>query len=140
MVSSFSSNERRVPGGSDEVITSKVLRSPSWLAFVVIAIVSFPHSWHITGFATRVTRRVSHVKRELLTLPEHLYAVYCVVSVAQSLVVFCVVFCRPFLVLYLLAIALSLLLRFIASDYPFCIFKHFLALYNMVRKPVWGKV
>ena len=33
---------------------------------------SFPRSWLITGFATRLTRRVSLVEQELLTLPEHL--------------------------------------------------------------------
>ena len=30
------------------------------------------HSWHITGFVTRLTRRVPLVELELLTLPEHL--------------------------------------------------------------------
>jgi hypothetical protein len=29
----------------------------------------FPHSWLITGFVTRLTRRVSLVEQELLTLP-----------------------------------------------------------------------
>jgi len=33
---------------------------------------SFPHSWLITGYATRLTRRVPLVEQELLTLPEHL--------------------------------------------------------------------
>jgi hypothetical protein len=33
---------------------------------------SFPRSWLITGFVTRLTRRVSLVEQELLTLPEHL--------------------------------------------------------------------
>ena len=32
---------------------------------------SFPHSWLITGFVNRLTRRVSLVEQELLTLPEH---------------------------------------------------------------------
>jgi len=32
----------------------------------------FPHSWLIIGFATRVTRRVSLVEQELLSLLEHL--------------------------------------------------------------------
>jgi len=32
---------------------------------------SFPHSWLITGFVTRLTRRVPLVEQELLTLPEH---------------------------------------------------------------------
>ena len=33
---------------------------------------SFPLSWPITVFVTRLTRRVSPVEQELLTLPEHL--------------------------------------------------------------------
>jgi hypothetical protein len=33
---------------------------------------SFPHSRLITGFVTRLTRRVPLVEQELLTLPEHL--------------------------------------------------------------------
>ena len=33
---------------------------------------SFPHSWLITGFVTRITRRVPLVEQELLTLPEHM--------------------------------------------------------------------
>ena len=33
---------------------------------------SFPHSWLITGFVTRLARRVSHVVEELPILPEHL--------------------------------------------------------------------
>jgi len=33
---------------------------------------SFPHSWFITGFATRLIRRVPLVEQELLYFPEHL--------------------------------------------------------------------
>jgi hypothetical protein len=33
---------------------------------------SLPHSWLITGFVTRLTRRVPLVDQELLTLPKHL--------------------------------------------------------------------
>jgi hypothetical protein len=33
---------------------------------------SFPRSWLISGFVTRLTRRVSLVEQKLLTLPEHL--------------------------------------------------------------------
>jgi hypothetical protein len=33
---------------------------------------SFPHSWLITGFVTRLTRWVSLVEQSLLTLTEHL--------------------------------------------------------------------
>jgi hypothetical protein len=47
-----------------------------------------------------VTRRVTIVDHELLTLPEHLWSpqVFCGVRVARSLV-FCVVFCRSLFVL-----------------------------------------
>ena len=80
--------EPRVPFGKVEVITSKILRSPPWLGWplwnicvtndhgyvplVVNTSRSFPHSRLITGFVTRLTRRVSLVEQELLTLPEHL--------------------------------------------------------------------
>ena len=37
--------------------------------FVVITIRSFPHSWLITGLVTRVTRKMSYVQKELLSLP-----------------------------------------------------------------------
>jgi hypothetical protein len=80
--------EPRVPFGKVKVITSKILRSPPWLGWplwnicvtnyhgyvplVINTSRSFPHSRLITGFVTRLTRRVSLVEQELLTLPEHL--------------------------------------------------------------------
>ena len=70
-----------------EVITSTILRSPLWLGWplrnicvtndhgYVLLVVSnsrfFPRSWLITEFVARLTRRVSLVEQELLTLPEH---------------------------------------------------------------------
>jgi hypothetical protein len=69
------------------VITSNVLRSSPWLGWLlwnicgtddhgyvplVSTFQSFPHSWLITDFVTRLTRRVSVVEQELLTLPDHL--------------------------------------------------------------------
>ena len=48
------------------------------------------HSWLITGFVTRLTRRVPLVEQELLTLPEHL----------SSLPVFSGVHVTRYLVLY----------------------------------------
>ena len=69
-------------------MTSKVLRSLPWLGWplwnicvtndhgyiplVVSTTRSFPHSWPITGFVARLTRRVSLAEQELLILPEHL--------------------------------------------------------------------
>ena len=109
--------EPRVPLGYVEVITPKVLRSPPWLGWpiwnicitndhgyvplVVNTSRSFPHSWLITGFVTRLTRRVSLVEQELFTLQEHLSSplVFSWVPVARSLVVCvcfvyrCLVFC-----------------------------------------------
>ena len=54
---------------------------------------SFPHSWLITGFVTRLTRRMPLVKQELPTLPEHLSSppVFSGVRVTRSLVL-CVCF------------------------------------------------
>jgi hypothetical protein len=40
--------------------------------FILIVIESFPHSYYITGYVTRGTRKMPLVKQELLTLPEHL--------------------------------------------------------------------
>jgi hypothetical protein len=77
-----------VPFGKVEVITSKILRTPPWLGWplwkicvtndhgyvplVVSTPRSFPHSRLITGFVTRITRRVSLVEQKLLRLSEHL--------------------------------------------------------------------
>ena len=61
---------------------------------------SFPHSWLITGFATRLTRRVLLVEQEPPTLPEHRSSppVFSGVDVTRSLVL-CLVFCRSLFVL-----------------------------------------
>ena len=64
-----------------------------YVSLVVSTSQSFPHSWLITGFVTRVTRWVTLVEQFLLTLPEPLISPpNCSgVHVAWSLV-FCVVF------------------------------------------------
>ena len=62
---------------------------------------SFPHSRLITGFVTRLIRRVTLVEQDLLTLPEHLSSppVFSGVHVARSLVLYvcfvdrCLSFC-----------------------------------------------
>ena len=94
-----------------EVMTLTVLRLSQWLGLsiwnncfandhgyfppVISTFRSFPHSWFITGFVTILTWRVSLVKQELPTLPEHLSSpVISGVRVSRSLVL-CVLFC-PF--------------------------------------------
>ena len=69
---------------------------------------------------------MSLVEQELRTLPEHMssLSIFSWVRIAQSLV-FCVMFCGSLLVLFLLAIVLSVFLRITASDYPFDIFELF---------------
>ena len=62
-----------------------VTNDHGYAAFVVFVIRSFPRSWHITGFVTRITWWVSLVEKELFTISEHL-------SSHRSLV-FCEVFC-----------------------------------------------
>jgi len=68
---------------------------------------------------------VPHVEQELLTLPEHRFLVGFVLRER----VFCVVFCRSLFLLLHLAIVLSVLLRFIGSDYAFSIFLLFMLIY-----------
>ena len=98
---------------------------------------SIPHSRLIAGFITRLTRRVSLVEQELLTLPEHLNSasVFTGVHVTRSLVLYvcfvdrCLSFCT-----FLLTIVLSVLLRYTDSDCPFGIFKLFLRICWIVPK------
>jgi hypothetical protein len=77
----------------------------------------------ITGFLTRLTRRVPLVEQKLLILLEHMSSppVFGGVCVTRSLIL-CVVF--PF-VLVLFAIVLSDLLRYTDYNYPFGIVKLF---------------
>ena len=49
-----------------------VINDHRYVPLVINTFLSFPHSWPITGFLTRVKRRVPLVEQELLTLPEHL--------------------------------------------------------------------
>ena len=69
-----------------------------WKLFIVVSTSrSFPHSWLITWFVTRVTRRVSLVGQEILALSEHLsssvvwwgsrYSIFSLMRNALSIVV-----------------------------------------------------
>ena len=49
-----------------------VTNDHGYVPLVVNTSRSFPHSWLITEFVTRLTRRVPLVEQELCTLPEHL--------------------------------------------------------------------
>ena len=91
-------------------------------------------AWFITGFRTRLARRVPLVEKELFTLPEHLSSSpsFSGVRATRSLLL-CVVFCSSLFVLsyfFLLTIVLSVLLRYTDSDYPFGIFKLFLLIFK----------
>ena len=88
-------------------------------------------SLSLKSFSKReLTRRVPLVEQELLTLAEHLSSppVFSGVPVTRSLVLYvcfvdrCLSFCT-----FLLAIALSVLLRYTDSHCPFGIFKLFLS-------------
>jgi hypothetical protein len=67
-----------------------VTNDHGYVPLVVNTSRSFPHSWLITGFVTRLTRRVPLVEQELLTLPEHLSSslVFSGVRVTRSLVLY----------------------------------------------------
>jgi len=75
-------------------------------------------------FVAKVTRQVSYVEQELLILPEHLSTPpgFSGVLTARSLV-FSAVICRLLFVFFLLATALSGLLRMTASGYHHTILK-----------------
>ena len=78
-----------------------VTNDHGYVPLVVSTSRSFPHSPLITGFVTRLTRRVPLVEQELLTLPEHLSLprVFSGVLVTRSLVLYvcfsdrCLSFC-----------------------------------------------
>jgi hypothetical protein len=75
---------------------------------------SFPHSWLITDFVKKLTRRLPLVEQELLTFPDHLSSsqVFSGVRVARSLVL-CVMFCRSLFVLLSLFFCLLCYLSFL---------------------------
>ena len=83
-----------------------------------------------------VTRRVSLMEQELLTLPEHLSSAsgFQWGSCYSIFSLLCNVFFRSLFVL--LAIVLPVLLRFTDFDYPFGIFKLFLPISCIVCKLV----
>jgi hypothetical protein len=74
---------------------------------------SFPHSWLITDFVKKLTRRLPLVEQELLTFPDHMRSsqVFSGVRVARSLVL-CVMFCRSLFVLLSLFFCLLCYLSF----------------------------
>jgi hypothetical protein len=94
-------------------------------------------------FATRLTRQVTHVEQELLALLElpSWPPVFSGVRVARSLVfslhnVFFLnhLFLLSFFII--LAIVLSVYLQFMASDYPFGVFKLFMLLIVKFKKNI----
>jgi hypothetical protein len=100
----------------------------------------FPHSRLITGFVTRLTRRVPLLEQDLLTLPKHmsLPPVFTGVRVTRSLVLYVCFLdrCLSFCTLYL-AIVLSVLLRYTDSDCPFGIFKSSLGYVGLCQKNIY---
>ena len=96
-----------------------------YVPLVVSTSRSFPRSWLITGFVTRITRRVSLVEQQLPILPVHLSSppAFNGVRVTRSLVLY--------VLLYFLFWPLCCLFFFdIDSDYPFDVFKLFLSKLN----------
>ena len=127
------------------ITDSKVLHLPPWLGWplrnicvtndhgyvplVINTSQSFPHSWLISGFVTRLTWQVPLVEQELLTLPKHLSSppVFSGVHVIWSLVL-CVCFverCLSFCIFcFGHCVVCPLIYRFWLP--PFGIFKLFL--------------
>ena len=89
-----------------------------YLPFDVITIWLFSPSWLITEFVTRVTRQVALVEHDLFTHPDNLSLPWFLMWFVLLNILF------SLFVLFLLAILLHVL-RFMASDYPFRIFRLF---------------
>ena len=88
----------------------------------------------MTHFHMLTILRVSLMEQELPTLPEHLSSPQFLWGSCYSNFSFLCMLCRSLFVLlyfFLLAIVLSVLLRYTDSDYPFRIFKLFL-------QQLWG--
>ena len=70
-----------------------------FVPLVVSTSQSFPNSWLITGLVTKVTRRVSLVEHDLLTIPEHPSSPrdFSGIHFAQFFV-FCIALCRSLFV------------------------------------------
>jgi hypothetical protein len=106
-----------------------ILELSDSLVFSVFISRSFPHSRLITGFVTRLTRRLLPVEKERLTLLEHLSSppVSSGVRVTRYLVLYvcfvdrCLSFCT-----FSVGHCVAVLLRYADSDCPFGIFKLFL--------------
>ena len=77
-----------------------VTNDHEYVPLVVNTSRSFPHSRLITGFVTRLTRRVQLVEQELLNLPEHLSSSPVFSGVrSYSIFSFIYMFCRSLFVL-----------------------------------------
>ena len=108
---------------------------------------SFPHSQLITGFVTRLTRRVPLVEQELLTFPEHLSSpqVFSGVRVTRSLVL-CVCFadrCLSFCSFSFDHCVVCSSSIYTDSDFPFGILKLFFVIWrrkNCLIQSFWKKL
>ena len=134
----------RIGHNGDTIVSFTWLRWSSWNICVsnhhgyvpldVNTFRSFPHSWLIIGFVSRVTRRVQLVEQKLVFLAEYLNSPPVLVgSVLYSIFSF---MCNVLLIVvchfvpFLLVIVVFVLLRFTDSDYHFGIFKLFLLYFN----------
>jgi hypothetical protein len=66
------SSLRKIDSRHHDLVDCYGISDHGYVTLVVNTSRSFPHSWLITGFVTRLTRRVPQVEQELLTLSEHL--------------------------------------------------------------------
>jgi hypothetical protein len=109
-----------------------VTNDHGYVPLVVITYQSFPHSWVIIGFVTRLTRRVPLVEQEVPTLLEHLNSlpVFSGVRVTRSLVL-CVCFVDRYLSYFPVSFCHCVVCSSIYVLWlpPFDIFKLFLNIY-----------
>jgi hypothetical protein len=99
---------------------------------------SFPHSWIITGFLTRLTLQVPQVEQKLFIFPEHLSSppLFYWRSCYSTFSFMCMICRSLFVFLYFFFWPLCCLFRFTDSNYPFGIFKLFFSLSVTIRQGV----
>ena len=98
----FKSSLRKLHGSHQSLRNICVTNDHKYAPLVVSNTRPFPHSWLITGFATRITRRVPLVEQELLILPEHLISPrFSVGFVLLDFKILCSVFISLFVLLSL---------------------------------------
>jgi hypothetical protein len=119
----------KIPKGQSESVfwplwNICVINDHGYVPLLVNTSRSFPHSWLIIGFVTRLTRRVPLVEQELPTPPEHLSLPPFLWGSCYSFFSFMCMVCRSlFVFLYLFFLPLWMYTAYTFLNPPFFLLK-----------------